>query len=46
MNPNNNSDYDMGYSEAIEVVLQIIQQMKESGNFHNPTLDEIEQRVV
>jgi hypothetical protein len=47
MNPNeNNWDYNLGYSEAVEMLLRVIQEMKESGNFHNPTLDEVEQRMV
>lgn len=34
------------YEEAIEMVLEVISEMKESYNFHNPTLDELEQRIV
>lgn len=34
------------YEEAIDMVLDIITEMKDSMNFHNPTLDELEQRIV
>lgn len=34
------------YEEAIEMVLEVISEMKETYDFHNPTLDELEQRIV
>jgi len=34
------------YEDAIEMVLDVISEMRYSMNFHNPTLDEIEQRIV
>jgi len=41
----NSEDYLGGYTEAIEMVLEVITEMQESMNFHNPTLDELEQRI-
>jgi hypothetical protein len=32
-------------SAIIDEVLEIIQSMKESNKFHNPTLEELEQRL-
>ena len=37
---------DKAYAEAIDMVLDVIANMKDSMNFHNPTLDELEQRIV
>lgn len=34
------------YEEAIDLMLEIISEMKASGDFHNPTLEELEQRIV
>jgi hypothetical protein len=34
------------YEDAIDMVLDVINEMKDSMNFHNPTLDELEQRIV
>ncbi len=34
------------YEEAIDMVLDVISEMRDSMNFHNPTLDELEQRIV
>ena len=34
------------YEDAIEMVLDAISEMKDSMDFHNPTLDELEQRIV
>ena len=34
------------YEDAIEMVLDVISEMRDSMNFHNPTLDELEQRIV
>jgi hypothetical protein len=34
------------YEDAIDMVLDVINEMKNSMNFHNPTLDELEQRIV
>jgi hypothetical protein len=39
-------DYAKGWHEAIEMVLDVISEMNNSMDFHNPTLDEIEQRIV
>lgn len=33
------------YEDAIEMVLDVISEMQESNDFHNPTLDELEQRI-
>lgn len=38
--------YDVGWNEAIDMVLDVISEMNNSMNFHNPTLDELEQRIV
>lgn len=35
-----------GWDEAIEYILEISSEMQESYNFHNPTLDELEQRIM
>ena len=35
-----------GWNEAIEYVIEISGEMRNSMNFHNPTLDELEQRIV
>ena len=34
------------YDDAINMVLDVISEMRDSMNFHNPTLDELEQRIV
>jgi len=34
------------YEDAIEMILDVISEMRDSMNFHNPTLDELEQRIV
>jgi hypothetical protein len=34
------------YEDAINMVLDVISEMRDSMNFHNPTLDELEQRIV
>lgn len=34
------------WEEAIEMVLDVISEMRDSMNFHNPTLDELEDRIV
>ena len=41
----NSEDYKGGYAEAIDLVFDVISEMQESMNFHNPTLDELEQRI-
>jgi hypothetical protein len=33
-------------TNTISLVIDIIEEMRESGDFHNPTLDELEQRLV
>lgn len=38
--------YDEGWKEAIDMVLDVVGEMYNSYNFHNPTLDELEQRIV
>lgn len=34
------------YEDAIEMVLDVISEMRATYDFHNPTLDELEQRIV
>lgn len=34
------------HEQAIEMVLSVIKEMKDSYDYHNPTLDELEQRIV
>ena len=34
------------YDDAINMVLDVISEMRDSMDFHNPTLDELEQRIV
>lgn len=34
------------YQEALEMVLDVIAEMRQSYDFHNPTLDELEQRIA
>ena len=34
------------YQEALGMVLDVIAEMRESMDFHNPTLDELEQRIA
>lgn len=36
----------MGNELTIDDVLDIIEAMRESNDFHNPTLDELEQRLM
>jgi len=43
---NNNPDYDQGWQEAIDHVIDIINEMQYTYDWHNPTLDELEQRIV
>jgi hypothetical protein len=31
--------------QTIKEILDVIEVMRESGDFHNPTLDELEQRI-
>jgi len=33
-------------SDTIRLVIDMIEEMRESGDFHNPTLDELEQRLM
>jgi hypothetical protein len=37
--------YNLGYEEAREMVLEAIEAMRDSGDYHNPTLDELEGRI-
>ena len=39
-------EYATGWHEAIDMVLDVISEMQDSMNFHNPTLDELGQRIV
>jgi hypothetical protein len=39
-------DYNLGYEEAREMVMEVIEEMRDSMNFDIPTLDELEQRIV
>lgn len=41
-----NEEFYAGYNEAISILLEVIEQMEESGNYHNPTLDEIKDRMM
>lgn len=34
------------WEQAIDMVLDVIEEMRDSMDFHNPTLDELEQRIV
>lgn len=38
--------YDQGWQEAIDHVIDIINEMQYTYDWHNPTLDELEQRIV
>jgi len=38
-------DYNLGYEDAREMVLLIISEMKETYNYHNPTLEELRDRI-
>lgn len=38
--------YDEGWQDAIDYVLDVVSEMYNSYDFHNPTLDELEQRIV
>ncbi len=37
--------YDKGWWAAIDMVIDVITEMQAKGDFHNPTLDELEQRI-
>jgi hypothetical protein len=39
-------EWQRGWDEAIQYVLDISSEMRDSMDFHNPTLDELEQRIV
>ena len=40
------SSYELDVEmDTISVILDIIDEMRESGNYHNPTLDELEDRL-
>ena len=41
-----NPDFPNTWEGAIDMVLDVISEMQNSMNFHNPTLDELEQRIV
>lgn len=40
-----NAKYD-GYMEALDVLLYVIQEMQEKGDFDNFTLEELKQRII
>lgn len=40
------SDGMSEHEQAIEMVLSVIQEMKDTYHFDNPTLDELAQRIV
>lgn len=42
----NGIEYPDTWEGAIDMVLDVISEMQDSMNFHNPTLDELEQRIV
>jgi hypothetical protein len=42
----NGEEFQRGWEEALDMVLGVIEQMQDSMDFHNPTLDEVEQRIV
>lgn len=42
----NTPEYDKGWQEAIDMVLDVISEMNDSMDYHNPTLDELEWRIV
>jgi hypothetical protein len=38
--------YELGIEiDTINLVIEIIDQMRDEGNYHNPTLDELEDRL-
>jgi hypothetical protein len=44
--PTTPEDYALiGFEQSREEILEILSEMRKSGNFHNPTIDEIEQRI-
>ena len=43
--PNYPEAYYIGYEDARDMVMQVIEEMMNSMDFHNPTLDELEQRI-
>lgn len=43
--PKPSHDYNLGYEEAREMVIEVIEQMRDSYDYHNPTLDELEDRI-
>lgn len=40
------SEFPNTWEGAIDMVLDVISEMQNSMNYHNPTLDELEQRIV
>ena len=42
----NGTEYPETWEGAIDMVLDVISEMQDSMNFHNPTLDELEQRII
>jgi hypothetical protein len=40
------TEKEQGWYEAIEMVEEVIAEMRDTMDFHNPTLDELEQRIV
>jgi hypothetical protein len=39
-------DYNLGYEEAREMVMEVIEEMRDSNKFDLATLNELEQRIV
>jgi len=38
-------DYNLGYEEAREMVMEVIEEMRDSGKYFIPTLNELEDRI-
>jgi hypothetical protein len=45
-NPQDKYIYDIGWLQAIDMVIDVIQKMQDSKKFDNLTLDELAQRIV
>lgn len=45
-NPEEQQLYNLGWENAIRMVLDTISEMQYTYDWHNPTLDELEQRIV
>lgn len=40
------TEKEQGWYDAIEMVQDVISEMRDGMDFHNPTLDELEDRIV